>query len=158
MKVYQLRTKQQLPISLQEAWDFFSDPGKLPELTPPWMQFQVESEPDGKMYPGMIATYQVRPILGIRLSWVTEITHTQEQVYFVDEQRFGPYRFWHHEHHFTATDNGVEMADIVHYALPLGILGQLMHKINIEKKLQNIFQFRYHTLKERFGAVGKRSI
>lgn len=153
MKIYQLRTTQQLPISLEYAWEFFSDPRKLSELTPSWMHFEMISDPVEEMYAGMIATYHLKPLLGIKLNWVTEITHVREHEFFVDEQRFGPYRFWHHEHHFKEVDGGTEMTDIVHYAMPFGIIGQAVHQIKVEKKLHEVFNFRYKTLEELFGSL-----
>lgn len=153
LKVYKLQTKQQLPISLEEAWTFFSDPGKLPELSPSWMHFRVTDLPDGDMYPGLIATYSLKPLLGIRLNWVTEITHIKEHEFFIDEQRFGPYRFWHHEHRFKEISNGVEIIDTVHYTLPMGVLGRIAHKLNVEKKLHEVFIFRYKTLENLFGSI-----
>lgn len=102
------------------------------------------------MYEAMIATYHLKPLLGIRLNWVTEITHISEKEYFVDEQRFGPYRFWHHEHHFKEIEGGVEMTDIVHYALPFGVLGQVFHKCSVEKKLKEVFDYRYKALAKLF--------
>ncbi|GAB4074763.1 SRPBCC family protein [Barrientosiimonas marina] len=153
MKIYQMRRQQQLPISLEEAWTLFSDPGKLPDITPSWMQFTVTSQPKGNIYPGMITTYHLRPLLGIRLTWVTEITQVQDQVYFVDEQRFGPYRFWHHEHHFKAIEGGVEIIDIVNYAMPVGVIGQAVHQVNVGRKLHDVFDYRYQTLKQKFGVM-----
>ncbi|HET7578416.1 MAG TPA: SRPBCC family protein [Bacillales bacterium] len=153
MKIYRLEARQKLPISLEKAWSFFSDAGMLPEITPPWMNFKVVGALPEKMYPGMIATYRLQPILGLRVNWVTEITHVKENALFVDEQRFGPYRFWHHEHHFQEIDHGVEMTDIVHYALPLSYIGRMVHRLNVEKKLQDIFDFRRETLEGFFGSV-----
>lgn len=103
------------------------------------------------MYPGIIIAYSVRPVLGIPLSWVTEITHIQEPHYFVDEQRFGPYSLWHHKHFFTEIPGGVEMTDEVHYVIPFGFLGRLMHALFIRKQLEGIFAFRTERLHERFG-------
>lgn len=153
MKIYQLRTQQKLPITLEEAWEYFSDPGNLPNLTPDWMHFTVLSMPSATMYPGMIAMYHLKPLLNIKLNWVTEITHVKDKEYFIDEQRFGPYRFWHHEHHFKEIDGGIEMTDILHYALPVGIIGQAVHAFTVEKKLQEVFGFRYRTLEKLFGSL-----
>lgn len=153
MKVHRLCTKQFLPISMEKAWTYFFDPGNLPELTPLWMHFSVDLQPEGAVYSGMIATYHLRPLLGIRLSWVTEITHVKEHAYFVDEQRFGPYRFWHHEHHFKSVKGGVEVTDIVHYSMPFGILGSIVHTLSVKKKLQEVFDFRYKELERLFGVT-----
>lgn len=153
MKSYQLLFKQNLPISLVEAWDFFSSPLNLEEITPDEMAFIVTSKLDKntKMYPGMIITYKVSPIFGIKLNWMTEITQVEEGKYFIDEQRFGPFSFWHHQHHFKAIDGGVEMTDILTYGLPLGFLGTIAHKLLVGKKIKSIFKFREEKVKALFG-------
>jgi len=143
MKIYKLQKTQFLPISLDKAWDFFSSPANLKKITPDYMGFEITSEVnDKKMYPGQIITYIVTPVLNIPLSWATEITHVVDKKYFVDEQRFGPYSLWHHQHWFEAKDGGVEMTDIVHYALPLGFLGRIANSLFVKSKLQEIFDYR----------------
>jgi ligand-binding SRPBCC domain-containing protein len=152
MKPSALREVQRLPISLPEAWRFFSDPGNLPRITPPSLGLEVTSDLPGVMYPGMIITYRVRPIPWVSVGWVTEITHVREPVLFVDEQRFGPYRFWHHEHHFREVEGGgVEMEDIVHYALPLGPIGRVFGGPLVRRRLEQIFSFRRRLLAREFG-------
>ncbi|RZK04160.1 MAG: hypothetical protein EOO43_22745 [Flavobacterium sp.] len=153
MKSYQLQFKQNLPITLAEAWDFFSSPTNLAKITPDDMEFIVTSEApiDGKMYPGLIITYKVSPLLGIKLNWMTEITQVEEEKYFIDEQRFGPFKFWHHQHHFKKIDGGVEMTDILTYGLPLGILGQFAHAVMVKNKVKEIFTFRENKVNELFG-------
>jgi len=151
MKPSALREVQRLPISLPEAWSFFSDPRNLPRITPPSLGLEVTSDLPGVMYPGMIITYRVRPIPWVSVGWVTEITHVREPVLFVDEQRFGPYRFWHHEHHFREVEGGVEMKDIVHYALPLGTIGRVFGGPLVRRRLERIFSFRRRFLVREFG-------
>jgi ligand-binding SRPBCC domain-containing protein len=151
MKPSALREVQRLPISLPEAWSFFSDPRNLPRITPPSLGLEVTSDLPGVMYPGMIITYRVRPIQWISVGWVTEITHVREPVLFVDEQRFGPYRFWHHEHHFREVEGGVEMEDIVHYALPFGTIGRVFGGPLVRRRLEQIFSFRRRFLGREFG-------
>jgi ligand-binding SRPBCC domain-containing protein len=141
-KLYRLESTQFLPISLEEAWEFFSSPSNLKEITPDHMGFHITSEGDEKMYPGMLITYIVKPLLGIKMRWCTEITQVKEKKYFIDEQRFGPYNLWHHQHHFSEVDGGVEMMDIVHYGLPFGILGQMANKLMVKKQLKGIFEYR----------------
>ncbi|SIS58902.1 SRPBCC family protein [Salimicrobium flavidum] len=150
MRIYKIERTQQLPISISEAWAFFSSAENLSRITPPWMKFEVTGELPEHMYPGMVATYRLQPVFGITLKWVTEITHMEENKYFIDEQRHGPYRFWHHQHHFKEIENGVEMTDIVHYALPYAMIGRLAHRINIEKKLNEIFKYRHQKVEEIF--------
>lgn len=154
MKSYHLTFSQQLPISLSEAWDFFSSPLNLARITPKDMAFEVTSDLKQieKMYAGMIITYKVSPLTGIRLNWMTEITQVSPLEYFIDEQRFGPYQFWHHQHHFKAIDGGVEMNDILTYGLPMGIFGRMANSIFVADKLQHIFNYRKEKIIELFGA------
>ena len=153
-KVYSLHTEQFIPISLQEAWDFFSSPANLAKITPEKMGFNIISKHHGaKMYPGQIIEYTVKPLLGIPLYWMTEITHVHEGQFFVDEQRVGPYALWHHQHHFKAIPGGVEMTDLVHYRLPLGFLGDVAHWLFVRSQLRTIFDFRTKKLVELFGEM-----
>lgn len=142
-----------MPISLDQAWDFFSKPDNLKEITPANLGFNIISKHHGPtMYPGQIIEYTVKPILGIPLYWMTEITHVIDKQFFVDEQRFGPYTLWHHQHHFKAIDGGVEMTDIVHYKLPLWFLGDIAQVILVKSQLSEIFNHRYKAVEDRFGA------
>jgi len=151
-KVYSFKTVQHLPISLAAAWDFFSSPGNLKDITPANMGFTVISKHHGeKMYPGQIIEYKVKPVLGIPLYWMTEITHVEPQKYFVDEQRFGPYSMWHHQHHFKAVNDGVEMTDIVHYKLPFWFLGDIANSLFVGNQLKGIFDFRFKRVEQLFA-------
>lgn len=151
MKVYQLKTKQTLPISIQQAWGFFSNPQNLSKITPPWLSFEVTSQIETKMYAGMIIAYKVTPLLNIPATWITEITHVNEPHYFVDEQRFGPYKFWHHQHIFREVYNGIEMEDIVSYSIRFGVLGRLISRMLVTKKIKAIFDYRTEVLKAIFS-------
>ena len=151
MKIYTLHTKQNLPISLDEAWAFLSDPKNLKVITPEYMGFKTLSGDDKEMFAGQIIQYIVTPVLGIPMKWVTEITHVIDKKYFVDEQRFGPYALWHHKHFLKEIPGGVEMEDIVDYKVPMGILGQMVHPILVQPKLKEIFDYRRHKLIELFG-------
>ncbi len=155
MKIYRLHTKQNLPISVDHAWDFLSDPKNLKTITPDYMGFHILSGADRAMFAGQIIQYIVTPILGIKTKWVTEITHVIDKHYFVDEQRFGPYALWHHKHFIKAIDGGVEMEDIIDYKLPFGILGQLAHPLLVKPKLNEIFNYRRQKLEELFGTYTK---
>ncbi|HEX6747489.1 MAG TPA: SRPBCC family protein [Longimicrobium sp.] len=149
MKLHLLQATQNLPVSLSEAWDFFSDARNLARITPPSMGFEVTSALPGRMYAGMLITYRIRPLLGLPVSWVTEITHVDEPHRFVDEQRFGPYRFWHHQHLFREVAGGVEMRDLVHYALPPG--GGAVRRFLVAPRLEEIFAFRRQALERLLG-------
>ena len=152
MKVYRLKKTQKLPISLDEAWAFFSTPKNLQEITPDALKFEILSDlRSDEMYPGQIINYFVTPMLGIKMRWTTEITHVESRKYFVDEQRFGPYAFWHHKHFFEPIEGGVLATDIVDYALPLGFLGRIAHTMFVKQKLEHIFDFRFKILEQRFG-------
>ena len=151
MKIYTLHKKQNLPISLEDAWNFLSDPKNLKKITPDYMGFHILSGADRPMYAGQIIQYIVTPVLGIKTKWVTEITHVIDKHYFVDEQRFGPYALWHHKHFIKEINGGVEMEDIIDYKVPFGILGQLIHPVLVKPKLEEIFNYRTNKLEQLFG-------
>jgi ligand-binding SRPBCC domain-containing protein len=148
--MYQLRRKQLVKTDIATCWDFFSSPANLSKITPAYMGFDVRSEVPERMYEGLMIEYRVRPLLGIPMKWVTEITHVKDYQFFVDEQRIGPYKLWHHEHHFMETPDGIEMTDIVSYELPFGVLGSMVHPFLVEKKLNEIFAHRFKVVDELF--------
>jgi ligand-binding SRPBCC domain-containing protein len=150
MKLYRLELRQLLPISLETAWAFFSDPHNLQQLTPVWLDFRITDTIPGKMYPGMIISYRLRPFFQLPTTWITEITHVNEPYFFVDEMRVGPYRFWYHQHRFIETTTGIEMLDTVHYAIKYGWLGQILHNMVIRSKLNDIFDYRQTALETIF--------
>ena len=151
--LHTLQTTQFIKSDITTVWDFMSSPKNLATITPEYMQFEVLSDlGDGKMYPGQLIEYYVRPLLGIKLHWVTEITHVQELQFFVDEQRFGPYKFWHHKHFLKQVDGGVEMFDLVHYQLPLGLLGKLGNELFVKKQLQQVFDYRFKVVDTLFNS------
>lgn len=151
MFVFKFEKTQNLPVDIHTAWDFFSSPVNLSKITPPEMDFVITSRLPEKMYPGLIITYTVKPILNIKMQWVTEITQVREPYYFIDEQRSGPYKLWHHQHFFTEIENGVKMDDIIHYKIPFGIFGAPAKNIVVENQLKKIFEFRTKTLLALFG-------
>jgi ligand-binding SRPBCC domain-containing protein len=153
VKIHSLQSSQKLPISIEEAWNFLSDPKNLKTITPDYMGFHIENGADRKMFSGQIISYIVTPVLGIKTRWVTEITHVVEGHYFVDEQRFGPYALWHHKHFLKEIEGGVEMEDLIHYKLPFGLLGRLVHPWLVKPKLEEIFEYRKNKLTELFGSL-----
>lgn len=155
MPLEQIERLQIIPATLAEAWSFFGKPENLALITPPWLDFQVTSPPQEEMYAGMIITYTVAPFLGFKLPWVTEITHCREPSFFVDEQRIGPYRFWHHQHRFREAMGGVEVHDLVHYALPFGSLGGIASGM-VRRRVEAIFDYRRQAVKELFEGSGKK--
>ncbi|AXP82971.1 hypothetical protein CJ739_3912 [Mariniflexile rhizosphaerae] len=151
MKIYTFHKKQNLPISIEQAWDFLSNPENLKTITPDYMGFHMVSGADKPMYPEQIIQYIVTPVLRIKTTWVTEITHVRDKHYFVDEQRFGLYALWHHKHFIKEIEGGGEMEDIIDYKVPFGFLGQLVHPILVKPKLEEIFNYRTRKLEELFG-------
>jgi ligand-binding SRPBCC domain-containing protein len=152
MAFYQFKREQKVKASLDEIWDFISSPSNLKEITPDYMGFDITSAGlTEKMYEGMIISYQVSPLFGIKTTWVTEITHVRDRNYFVDEQRVGPYSLWHHQHHIEEIEGGVLMKDIVSYEPPFGFLGAIANTLIIENKLNEIFNYRTLALERKFG-------
>ncbi len=149
--MHQFIRKQFVKTDLQTCWDFFSSPANLKRITPSYMGFDVKTEVPTQMYEGLIIAYTVKPLLGIPVEWVTEITHVKDKSFFVDEQRKGPYTMWHHEHHFKEVEGGVEMTDIVSYIIPLGIIGKMVHPFLVKPKLEEIFAYRFKIVDEVFG-------
>ena len=152
MSFYQFKQEQFIPATIEEVWDFISSPVNLKVITPDYMGFDITSgDLPEKMYEGMIISYKVAPVFGIKTTWVTEITHIRDKEYFVDEQRVGPYALWHHQHFIEPRDKGVLMKDIVSYAPPFGILGAIANTLMIKNKLREIFDYRTVALREKFG-------
>jgi ligand-binding SRPBCC domain-containing protein len=152
MAFYQLIKIQKLPCTITDVWDFISSPINLKEITPKHLGFIVTSNTGAeKMYPGMIITYKVSPVLGIQLNWMTEITQVKDKEYFIDEQRIGPYSLWHHQHKIQPIDGGVLMTDIITYQPPLGFFGAMANSLFIKKQLKDIFDYRKTALENRFG-------
>jgi ligand-binding SRPBCC domain-containing protein len=151
MKLHRIQRSLNLPIPLQEAWEFFSNPHNLLHLTPPSLHLRITSDTGSEIYPGAIITYRIRPFLGIPIDWVTEISQMREPILFIDEQRFGPYRYWHHQHLFREIESGTEINDLVHYALPLGPIGRLLNALIVRGELDGIFNFRGEFLLRKFG-------
>ena len=154
-QIYQLSAKINLPIGVNEAWDFLSNPDNLKIITPDYMGFNIISTGGGKMFPGQIISYKVSPLLGLKLNWVSEITYVEDKVYFVDEQRVGPYALWHHKHFVKEIDGGTEMIDIIHYQLPFPILANRFHGLLVKPKLKQIFEYRSNKLIDLFGKYEK---
>lgn len=152
MAVYSIKVVQKIPATLEKAWLFFSQPGNLQNITPGNLGFKMLSRHHGNtIYPGQIIEYRIKPLLGIPLYWMTEITHVEARNFFVDEQRYGPYSMWHHQHHFREIKGGIEMTDIVHYKIPWSLLGVLANSLFIRKQLRKIFYFRFQRTEELFG-------
>lgn len=151
MAFFQFTKEQVIKAQLDEVWEFISSPANLKKITPPAMAFEITSPnlPE-KMYQGMIISYKVKPIAGIKTSWISEITHLKEKEFFVDEQRVGPYKMWHHQHILNQHTEGVLMKDIISYQPPFGFLGRIFNSLLIKKKLKNIFDYRQQAIEKTF--------
>ena len=149
--IHVFHSTQIIHATIEGAWDFFSDPRNLAKITPPELDFTVLSALPERIHAGMMIEYRVRPLLGIPVRWLTEITHVEPGKFFVDEQRIGPYRIWHHEHHFKQLDGGrIELTDRVTYVLPFSPLSDVIHPFLVKPKLAKIFAFREKVVSELF--------
>ena len=152
MKTYNLERTQMLKAELSEIWDFFSSPENLDKLTPKNMGFEILTQrPLPTMHRGQLIEYKVRPVLNIPIYWKTEITEVEDQSYFVDEQLKGPYKLWRHKHIFETTSEGIRMKDELEYALPLGPLGAIAHRLYVKARLKEIFDFRFESVDKMFN-------
>lgn len=151
--MYKLERTQRIPVDITTAWDFFSSPKNLSVITPDDMGFDILDELPEKMYEGMLIRYKVSPLLGIKMNWSSEISHIRENEFFIDCQLEGPYQTWHHQHFFKPIEGGVKMTDIIHYNLPLGFIGKLLHPLMVKNKLNSIFNYRYKKVEELFGTL-----
>jgi ligand-binding SRPBCC domain-containing protein len=137
---------------LAECWSFFSNPRNLARITPPNLGLHVPGDVPDEMHAGLMIEYRVRPLFGFQIVWLTEITHVDQPRYFVDEQRVGPYRIWHHEHRFYPVDSDrTEVLDTIHYVLPLSPISEIIHGVTVEPKLRQIFEYRERVIRELFG-------
>jgi ligand-binding SRPBCC domain-containing protein len=149
--IYTLKSVKEVKTSIDKAWDFFSSPKNLSKVTPNDMSFKVTSELSDNMYIGQIISYQVCPFPGLKMNWVTEITHINNKMFFVDEQRFGPYKMWHHEHLFLQKGEYVEMTDKVSFKVPFGFIGRLFTPFIVIPQLKKIFNYRNQKIEETFN-------
>ena len=151
MSYTQIIRKQIIKKDINDVWGFMSSPKNLEKITPKWMQFKItSSNVDKTMYPGMIISYKVAPFLSIPIKWVTEITHVKEKEFFVDEQRIGPYKIWHHQHRFEQKEEGILMTDTITYIPPFGLLGRISNYLFIKKRINLIFDYRHNILEKLF--------
>lgn len=151
--MHTLITRQILNASVKYLWEFMQSPHNLEKITPASLQFRILNEIENDiMYNGQIVNYQVSPLFGIPLNWSSELKFIHPPFFFVDTQIEGPYKVWHHQHILKEINkNQTEMIDIVNYKLPLGIFGNLLNKLFIRKKVENIFSYRSKMLDELFN-------
>jgi len=143
--------RQFISLDLEAAWHFFSTPRNLEAITPSYLNFHITSDVPEEIHAGLIITYRIAAVAAVPMDWVTEIKHVERLRQFVDEQRMGPFRFWFHLHRFTAVEGGIEMEDCVHYVMPWGWLGRMVHTLFIRRRLEHIFDFRRDYLTQRFN-------
>ncbi len=155
MKLERIQTIQRLPIGVEEAWDFFINPQNLAAMTPAWLDYRLNHAPPEYVHPGALFSAVIRPIPGLSLQWLAEIKHIRPPIFFITEQRIGPFKLWHHEHHFREIDEGVEIEDLILYGLHLGPVGAFFHDIFVRKRLQEVFTYRARSLEHRFGSIQK---
>jgi len=150
MRLCRLKRIQNLPVSQEKAWQFFSNPINLPAITPPWLSFRLTQTVPSRIHAGMLISYRLKALPGLTVTWISEIAHVHEPDYFIDEQRFGPYKFWQHQHVFKAVGTGTQVRDIIHYAIGYGILGRLVQRFIVSPRLEDIFDYRHEKLKQIF--------
>lgn len=151
MKIYQLYRRQILNLSQQEAWDFFSSPYYLNEITPDFFNVEIVSNVPAKIYAGLMISYRMKAVWGLPMGWLSEISQCEEPHRFVYQQGVGPFKFWSHEVCLTQQEQSIIMEDIVFYAMPWGWLGQCLHALLIGGKLQQIFDTRQEYLQAKWG-------
>jgi ligand-binding SRPBCC domain-containing protein len=149
--MYKISANQFLPITISQAWKFFSSPQNLSAITPASLDFRILTNSPATIYEGMKIDYKVKPLLGIPLRWQTEICSVEEEYMFIDKQVKGPYKLWEHTHYFFRADEGILMRDEITYVLPMGFLGRFMHWFIVKNKLKKIFEYRRNTLDKIFN-------
>lgn len=156
MQIYQLYRRQQLNMTLEEAWDFFSSPYHLNDITPVFFQVEITSRVPQKIYAGLMISYRMKAVFGIPMAWLSEVSHCDEPKRFVYQQRIGPFKFWSHEVCLTETPSGIQLEDIMFYAMPLGWLGELLNRWLIADRLEKIFDTRRDCLDRKWKAMSVR--
>jgi hypothetical protein len=141
-----LTREQRLPGTPEEVFPFFADAANLEAITPPWLRFRIVTPGPIEMREGALIEYRLR-LRGIPIRWRTRIDEWEPGVRFVDRQLSGPYALWHHTHEFAPDGpDHTLMRDVVRYALPLGPLGELAHRITVKRDLRRIFDYRAETV------------
>ncbi len=151
MNLYQLYRRQALNLTRQEAWDFFSSPHYLNQITPEFFNVEITSKVPAKIYAGLMISYRMKAVFGWAMPWLSEISHCDEPHRFVYQQAVGPFKFWSHEVCLTEQQEHLVIEDIVFYAMPFGWFGRMMHSALIRSKLQRIFDTRQAYLHVKWG-------
>jgi len=151
MALHNLTYVQQLPVSIDAAWTFFSSPSNFVRITPPEMMVTITSGTGKYIYEGMIITYTLYPFMMLPVRWETEIAQVTKPYFFEDIQKSGPYEYWHHRHTFSEIDGGVEMTDVLQYSLPMGFFGELVNMLIVSRRLEEVFNYRKNRIEEILG-------
>ncbi len=149
MTIYTLQRELTVPRPLSSVFDFFSRPENLERITPPWLRFRILSVPPIEMKQGATIAYKLR-LRGIPIRWLTEIELWNPPYEFVDSQVKGPYKLWRHTHRFSPAEGGTDILDVVQYALPFGALGKLVHQLQVERDVSQIFDYRAQQVEKIF--------
>lgn len=150
MKTYKYTSEIELPLDIEATWTFFSNPNNLEKIMPSQLAFKVINGASLPLYSGQIIEYTVSPLPFFKTTWISEISHINKPLFFVDTQLEGPYKLWHHKHYFKKTPHGTKITDVIHYQVPFGIIGRLLHPFIIRPKLAQIFEYRSKAIKTLF--------
>jgi ligand-binding SRPBCC domain-containing protein len=153
MRVFTIERRQRLKVSREEAYRFISNPALMGGIIPADLGLQVLNHIPDRVYEGLLLHYRLKPLFGVPVHWLGEITYCDEPSRFVDEQRLGPFAFWHHEHRLREIPGGVEMSDLIHYAVPFGPLGSVVNTLVLGPRLRRIFDYRESALARKFGSL-----
>jgi ligand-binding SRPBCC domain-containing protein len=154
-----LTFRQCIPVSIEEAWEFFSDPANLARITPPEMFFRITSGTAGQqIYEGMLITYTLYPFMMLPVQWETEITKVDRPFLFEDRQKSGPYGSWRHRHQFREIPGGIEMTDRIDYSMPFGVFGDLVNALIVSRRLEEVFAYRKRKTGELLGVMNSASL
>jgi ligand-binding SRPBCC domain-containing protein len=148
--VHRLERRQRLNRPADEVFSFFARAHNLERITPSWLRFEVRATEPAQMQEGAVIDYRLR-LHGLPLRWASRIEEWAPDRGFVDRQVRGPYRVWHHRHTFSADGDGTIIGDEVHYALPMGRLGDLAHALFVRRDLERIFDYRHAAVRDLLG-------
>ena len=149
LKIYKLKREVTIPAPVENVFSFFSAAENLNLITPPWLYFKILTPLPIKMEKNTLIDYSIK-LLGLRMTWKTEIMIWQPPHKFIDRQIEGPYRVWEHTHQFEKKAEGTQMTDIVRYAVPGFVLSPLIHYLFVRPRLDKIFAYRKQRMLELF--------
>jgi ligand-binding SRPBCC domain-containing protein len=154
MTLHTVTYVQQIPLSIEAAWEFFASPANLSRITPPEMMFRI-TKSDGMqpLYQGMLISYTLYPFMMLPVRWETEITRVDRPFLFEDSQKSGPYESWLHRHLFHEIPGGVEMTDQVNYVMPMDFFGDLVNALIVSRRLEEVFAYRKKRIEEILGRM-----